>query len=326
MYAKILIFVPAFNGNASEYRAMKQSLTQHSQIESLRRKREELKLALAEILEHGEHLRKVEIPALRDKYDKLFRRVELSIQRKSLQAAELARREELFRTKLERGEKLTAHSIAVINEFVDREYARLHERLRGAAERESRRAARRQARLAEEESNELPGLFRDLVKKLHPDSMAYSEAFHLKYWQAAQEAYRRKNIARLRSLHQLICGLDDLEGPDGESVVESLNRSIQQMENRLHYERDKIGELETQEPLSFRAQIEQPDWIESRKIELQGQADELDAQIARRRQFLQSLLGDDWESGSAEPPKSSKQAANEEFDREFRERSYFSGR
>jgi hypothetical protein len=173
-------------------------LSHHPVLQELRARRKELAQRLAALLEEARVIMEVVNPPILDTYDTLFRAAQIQLQKLTVEAAEVRRREELFRLKLERGEKLTPETIKLVHGIVDREFARIRrtvaEALDDAAKgKEQQQAYKRtksnrkqyggsrtdsQIDNAEntERTQELVRIYRAVVKKLHPDTHTYNSA------------------------------------------------------------------------------------------------------------------------------------------------------
>jgi hypothetical protein len=303
-------------------------IERHPERAALEERLSELRRELATTLDEWYELQHKVIPELRSEYEKHFREIEIELQTESLRCADLARREELFRTKIERGEKLTAEVINLVHEFVDREFAKLRERLQNLAEKDKRRRERRRQKLAKQELKELPGIYRELVKKLHPDAGADNTDFS-KYWQRAQNAYESRNLARLKSIYAIVCG--DQQSRDATQAksnlsLEHLRDEVASLERRVDYEQRKNAALENSEPLIWREDLYRESWLEQQRNRLNDEINAKKLEAGRHARFLDSILGDDWEEQWKAYCKTPEAKQRRAFDEDFMQSSYFGGR
>lgn len=299
-------------------------IERHPERVELEARRLQLRAELAAALDEWYELQHKVIPELRAEYERHFRDLEVGIQSEALRCADLARREELFRTKLERGEKISEHTARLVHEMVDREFAKLRERLQNLAEKDRRKRERRRRRLAKQELQELPGIYREIVKKLHPDATDNSADFS-KYWQRAQQAYQTRNLARLKSIYDIVCGGGKVKD-EMPADLDLLREEVNALQRRVDYEARKNAKLKTEEPLAWRDDLYRDEWIDEHKKSLQAEIDAKTAEAERRHQFLQSILGDDWEARWKEYCKTPEAQERRAFDEDFMEHSYFGGR
>ena len=299
-------------------------IERHPERLQLEAQRLQLHADLAAALDEWYELQHKVIPELRAEYERRFRNLEVGLQSEALRCADLARREELFRTKLERGEKISEHTARLVHEMVEREFAKLRERLQNLAEKDRRKRERRRRRLAKQELQELPGIYREIVKKLHPDAADNSADFS-KYWQRAQQAYQTRNLARLKSIYDIVCG-GRRDNNDAPADLDLLREEVAALRRRVDYEQRKNAGLKTEEPLIWREDLYRDEWIDEHKKALQAEIDAKKSEGDRRHQFLQSILGDDWEARWRAYCKTPEARERRAFDEDFMEHSYFGGR
>ncbi len=296
------------------------SILAHPRIEALRNYRRELCENLGELLEEWRQIRDDVNPKLHARYDELFRTVEIDIQRRTMEEKMLGRREELFRIKLERGEKLTDHTIRLINSLVDKEFQRIQRQISEAFDQE---IARKQVPSTPRNAEDLPKLYRAIVKKLHPDATATEGTDNYsKFWNNAQEAYQNKNIERLRSIYEMVCITGEDVFEDMATAEETLKREVERLEERIVAEERKLRELRQTEPYSLRDALNDPRWIAEQRRELERELSEINREIERHNAFLSSILGSDWKKYIDTPQRKEEQS----FQDEFVSSSYFNKR
>ncbi len=315
------------------------TLFTHPLIAELRQRRKQLSEQLLVVTEEARHIRDTINPSILDMYDKHFRAAEIALQRKTLEAAEVGRREELFRIKLERGEKLTERMIEVVNTMVDREFARIHKRLREVFDmkkNEQEKSAHKRIKQAEEEG-EVARMYREVVKKLHPDVASASDsssstvqdlgsrnqapnADFEKFWQNAQEAYKTKNDRQMRSIYEIVCLTEEKDDfTDILSAEEYLRGEISRLARRVHSEETKLKNMKTSEPYTLRDNIKNGQWREQETNRLAENLTQKERDIARSKAFLESISAGQW----SQQEKSTKAQF---FNDDFMENTYFSAR
>ena len=308
--------------------------------EELRTRRNALLKRLSECVQESRRVQDEVLPAIMQECDKHFRALEIELQKASLNAAELARREELFRTKLERGEKLTPQMIAVVNAIVEREFARMRRRLSEAfsmtnEERETAAKARNKAASVNEQ--EIAKMYRAIVKKLHPDKQnphantpqATSEdpsSLFAQFWQTTQNAYEHKNQGDLQTIYDLVCAGSEEEfseiNVDGTvQQQEYLKAEIMRLEARLRVEERKLRDLTASEPYTLQDLLKSQTWCASEQKRLRNDIQEKQREAERSRAFLASLHAD-----MPLPAPSSEKQEERAFHNDFMENTYFSSR
>lgn len=280
------------------------------------------------------------LPAIMQECDKHFRTLEIELQKASLNAAELTRREELFRTKLERGEKLTPQMIAVVNAIVEKEFARMRRRFQeafGMTNEERETAAKARNHAASVNEQEITKMYRAIVKKLHPDKQtahthtpqtSFREASRLfeQFWHTTQNAYEHKNQRDLQTIYDLVCAGSESEfseaNVDGTfQHQEYLKAEIIRLEARLRVEERKLRDITTSEPYTLQDLLKSPTWCASEQQRLRNDIHEKQREAERSRAFLASLHAD-MPLPAPSPEKQHEQA----FHNDFMENTYFSSR
>ena len=281
---------------------------------------------LQELMHEHHRMKEHEKSSLHAEYDKHFKHLEIEIQQKALQNSELQRRAELLMTKFQRGEKLTPELIALIHKVVDKEFAALKDRMQELLSQQS------QSKIAFDNSHvhaSLPKLYKELAKKLHPDSGADTDLTQ-KYWISVQKAYDEKDLHTLHALHTLICNSplavsDSLEV--SSSNKEELINELQKVQTLISKEVEYIAKLKTQIPFCYALGLKDSNWITNHGNTLNQQIEKYSAEIRKSQDIIKMLTGSEWTIDqetleNADPSIKEKRVYTEEFI----DATYFSGR
>lgn len=281
---------------------------------------------LQELLQEHHRMKEHEKSSLHAEYDIHFKHLEIEIQQKALQNSELQRRAELLMTKFQRGEKLTPELVALIHKVVDKEFAALKNRMQELLNQQS------QSKIAFDHSHvhaSLPKLYKELAKKLHPDSGADPDLTQ-KYWISVQKAYDEKDLHTLHALHTLICNSplsasDSLE--ESNSNADELVIELQKIQSLISKEVEYIANLKTQIPFCYALGLKDSDWISRHGTTLIQQIDKYSAEIRKSQDIIKMLTGSEWiidqeTLENTDPSIKEKRVYNEEFI----DATYFSGR
>jgi predicted RNase H-like nuclease (RuvC/YqgF family) len=296
----------------------------HQEIIELKNHILRARTALQELMHQYHNMNEVEKQALHAEYDKHFKQLEIEIQQKALQNSELQRRAELLMTKYQRGEKLTPELIALIHKVVDKEFDALKSRMRellGDLSKPLR--AKEPAHL----HASLPKLYKELAKKLHPDSGADPEMTQ-KYWISVQKAYDDKDMHTLHALHTLLCSasLPDTIEMSGTGI-EELKRDLAHLQDLIGKEQKKIEALKTQIPFCYALGLRDDDWISKHGSTLKQQIEKYTAEIRKSQDIIRMLTGNEWNIDQDTLEKTDPSIKEKrEYTEEFIDATYFSGR
>ena len=298
----------------------------HQEIIDLKNQILKSRRELQELMHEHHRMKEHEKSSLHAEYDIHFKHLEIEIQQKALQNSELQRRAELLMTKFQRGEKLTPELIALIHKVVDKEFAALKDRMQELLSQQS------QSKIALDHSHvhaSLPKLYKELAKKLHPDSGADPNLTQ-KYWISVQKAYDEKDLHTLHALHTLICNSplvvsDSLE--ESSSNKEELMHELQKVQTLISKEVEYIAKLKTQIPFCYALGLKDSGWISQHANTLNQLIEKYSAEIRKSQDIIKMLTGSEWIIDqemleNTDPSIKEKRVYTEEFI----DATYFSGR
>lgn len=301
------------------------SITVHPDIAPLRDRLRELRIELRSAVDDWHRLSSEVRPRLHALYHAHFGELERELQESALAAARMFRRVELLSIKHERGEKLTRAIVELINEMVDKEYARFTMRLREAFDMDQRQrddAAR--ARQGAASDHELVSMYRTLVKQLHPDvtGIAAADAATDAFWHQVQNAYANRNAGQLKSLMTVLGANEAHWDESDEWGIDRWRQEVETIERRLGLELRKLRRLRAEEPFTMERDLEDEAWRNRHREELRlaitRKKDELQESERRYADLTGGLLP------SGENPAKTKQERT--FEEDFMTNTYFGQR
>ncbi|HOA35004.1 MAG TPA: hypothetical protein PKV91_01325 [Bacillota bacterium] len=244
-----------------------------------------LRTEMVKLIADRDHLLRTVKPNLEAKY---YATIGKEQQRLSLlrnDVLRLRRKIELMRASLNRGEK---PDLELIEERLDEELQQWVEELRELARRvEWAVDYNRLPRLSAEESRELRRLYRELVRKLHPD-LNETLPDNFKYlWDRVLTAYRNGDLEELQTLSLLLSEHKE-ELPPEPSTMEQLVADIKKLEQKIRKLLEEISKMQEQFPFSYQEKLADPAWIAAQKENIEKQI----AEMERHRQTYQSILAE----------------------------------
>ncbi len=247
-----------------------------SVVSDLLQQKEQYKQELLNILDDWFKLNHEVKPALLFTYDTVFGKLESELKKKSRQHSELERRLEILTGKIKRGERISQRTLNMVDVVVEKEF--------------SSNSQPNHDNCDVNVNYEIPQLYRQLVKKLHPDANGNSELFD-KYWNNVQEAYRTKNLDRLRMFYTALCEntQEQIAAPKLKEI--SLRTEIKQLEIQIQREKQKIEDLKNSDAFKINEKLKDAFWVTSRKLKLKNKIRELEQNIRLNSQRLTELTG-----------------------------------
>ncbi|MBU3678641.1 MAG: hypothetical protein FGM32_03425 [Candidatus Kapabacteria bacterium] len=301
------------------------SITVHPDIAHLREHVRELRRELRSVIDDWHRLSTEVRPRLHAIYHAHFGELERELQQSALSAAEMFRRVELLSIKHERGEQLTQQIVDLINEVVDKEYARFAMRVKEAFEMDQRqRDDAERTRTGQTSDHELVSMYRTLVKQLHPDvaDTSKNDAEDGGVWHQVQTAYASRNAGQLRSLLAVLGADEALTREADDWGIDRWRHEAEEMERRLGLEQRKLRRLRAEEPFTMERDLEDEGWRNRHRDELvrviARKKDELRESERRYAELTEGLV-----PRGQNPTKSKEERS---FDEDFMTNTYFGQR
>jgi hypothetical protein len=283
---------------------------QHPDVLPLRERCRELRMLLRGLVTENHRMSTEERPRLSALYDHHFGLIERERQRAALDAADIQRRVELLTIKHTRGEQITPRTVEIINEIVDREFARMRERV----------ADEPQTHGVESGFTELTSMFRTLAKQLHPDAVGDDPELQ-RMWHTAHAAYQERDAARLRALLATL-HVDEREDATAVDDLPALIAEAERLETRIRLERRLHERMLTSEPFSIAASLEDPTWCDAHRKELEAAIAAYQREVVLGKERYEMLAGSPFVAAET----IEKPAEEKKFDEDFFGSTYFGKR
>lgn len=180
----------------------------HSEVTSTR-------CALLTLYEQRDKLRYIEGPRLEKEYMDKVGTYEETVIKEEIECELLQKKQQMIQTAINRREPIDE---AAIDAELENQRQQMIQEAAGPA------APQEYAELSGEQSDELQELYRDIVKNFHPQMHSELTEAHRQLFQKAQEAYRRRDLAALKLIHEMLYSTQE-DGLALESLLESLTGS-----------------------------------------------------------------------------------------------------
>ncbi|HHX87335.1 MAG TPA: hypothetical protein GX693_04040 [Firmicutes bacterium] len=143
-------------------------------------------------------------------------------------------------------------------------------------------------RLSFEGTRELKKLYRELVRKLHPDINEYLPKNFKYLWERVLTAYQCGDLEELQTLSLL---LSDQEIVTPElSTLEQLKADIKQLKEKINTLLEKLSKIQDDFPFNYQEKLEDEEWIEAQQEEIARQIKIFRSQEQAYSRLLENLL------------------------------------
>ncbi len=239
----------------------------HPEVAALHEQIQALRDELAQAVARHDELRHTAIPYLEAVYQQAIGPAQLAALQAQVEAQRAKRLVELAMMAVNHGKSVPA--LATITAQVLEELAAWQRQVEDMAKgvRQATRAL--SGCLSAADTAELKRLYRDLVRRLHPDANPDQDDHIRDLWQRVQVAYRDADLAQLRVLAEVVVAPVPL--PTTPDAIESLRAQRERLQDAILTLNAAIAALEQRPPLSLRRELADPTWIAARIAEFQAQ-------------------------------------------------------
>jgi hypothetical protein len=251
------------------------------------------KQQLLELLSYYHYMQNSVLPHLMFLYESYFSDIEIEIEQKSRVALELERKAELLSKRLRKGEVLNDNAIHFINTYVHKELE-FNSKLSNLRKRSINTNEDADYSISFNASDkgkeELPKVYRQIVKKLHPDVSSDTENFN-KYWDCVQYAYKNGNLCHLKLFQKALFSDSSALEDKASFQYQKLQSELEELELNIEYEKKRIKKLTNQEPFVYENLLNDNLWVARRKRRLREKLFQIERRINFHKRMLRALTG-----------------------------------
>jgi hypothetical protein len=267
-------------------------ISQNTSLERLRHELKECRNKLLDIMSEWDHINNEIQPRLVFEYNNLFGNIEDEIHFKNSVNTKLERKLELLSIKASRGEKITQKTIEIIERLVEKDTfenssaSRFRFKLSPSQDIMERLSAI--DKLGQDTSSDLSFYYRAVVKKLHPDMEGQTDLFK-QYWDSVVEAYKSKDLNKLKIFYKLICEDESIYLELDEDSQRKLQKEIFDLKMHIQVETRKIKRTIEDEPFCYADNLNDKSWIIKRRRHLKEKLMNIQVQISQNNRILTSF-------------------------------------
>ncbi|MFP4368217.1 MAG: hypothetical protein ACLFR2_01415 [Candidatus Kapaibacterium sp.] len=258
-------------------------------ITELREEIEINKKELLQVLQQWHYKNTIDKQRISFLYDNKFGRLEDELKSRQLKASSLEKKLDMIRMKKKSGESLTASSSKFIESLLKRNSVRQPLRVQAPAPSSARPGNAQISDTRSEESkyhiSKAPALYRRIVKTVHPDVSAESSLYS-QYWDNIQDAWKEKDIRRLKLFHDLLCPCESQTGRESMELAGELKQELNSIRENIALEKNRIKELSYAEPFNLEQKLDDNFWVTRRKQNLKQKISSADRKIKHLEAML----------------------------------------
>ncbi|AGK98698.1 molecular chaperone DnaJ [Clostridium pasteurianum] len=142
--------------------------------------------------------------------------------------------------------------------------------------------------LVEEEAREFKLLYRNIVKKLHPDINLDLSEDNKTLWSEVNKAYKDGNIEELRSLNERAENIEEDLHLEDENVLDNISNRIVEKRNAIEKVIEDINKLNSEFPVNMKEKLDDKEWIRIKNEDTTKQIEDLE----KKKVFLKAMLAE----------------------------------
>ena len=212
----------------------------------------ELKETLESLVFERDNIKLVVCENIKTKYLLTFGSLEYRIYEIYCKYLRLKRKRDMIQAKKNRQEKI---KMEVIEDKLDEEFAdykrKLDEKIGEINEALSRAKCEV---LSEEDTKHLKKLYKNIVKRLHPDINPSVTDAEKELFYHATEAYKDGDLSSLQIIYDIVCAGDDIEG--GNLSSKSLSDEVKRLEELVGQIQEDINLIKSTPPYVWKTYVE----------------------------------------------------------------------
>lgn len=177
----------------------------------------------------------------------------------------LKRKIELIQAKRNRQEKVI---LSAIEKILDNEFAEYQKKLDEQIGKMNNALKRSKAEiLSDEDSKELKGLYRAIVKTLHPDINPDVTEAQIKLLENAVTAYKDGDLATLRIINEMV--VSNPFPKDDENAMTQLAKTKERLSASIKSIKEDIQKIKTEYPYTMKEILDDEEKTKQKKAELE---------------------------------------------------------
>ncbi len=249
-------------------------------IIDVKEKIEKLKLEISMLILEKDNLFLVECKNIETEYLLKFGELEYKIHKLQCDISRVNRKIQLIQIKKNRQELINKKTLEDIEIILDKEFEEYLQKLSELIEQMRLAVARNSCeKLSQDDIKELKKLYREIVKKIHPDVNSNITEGHLLLFQQAVNAYESGDLDQLRIISFLVSEEDNIELEFNTNTT--LEKEKERLENIVIDINNRINLIKKSIPYIWRD-------IVTNEVKTKERKQELELQVVQLSEMLES--------------------------------------
>lgn len=258
---KNVIFTEEQDNEAEDMTEIVRSM---SETEKLQRELEELKALLIQLVAERDELIGVICPELEQKFLRLFGELEIRVFEAQCECKRLRRQIELMRANLNRQEPINFVEIIL---KLTIEFEEFQKTIDEEKEKYEEASKKEPVKLDEKDEKKLKKLYRELVKKLHPDINPDQTPEMKELFNQVVEAYQNNDIEKMEILDEIASGKEEAAVLVNDIV--QLQQEIAKFHSMIKRIQEEITQIKQQYPYNKKELLDDEEAIAKEKQNLE---------------------------------------------------------
>lgn len=250
---------------------------------------QELKKTLEDLVFERDNLKFVVCENIKTEYMLSFGSLEYRLYKAYCKYLRLKRKRDMIQAKKNRQEKI---KMEVIDKKLDEEFADYKKKLDEKVYEINHALERSKAELlSEEDTKLLKKLYKNIVKRLHPDINPLITDGEKELFFTATEAYKDGDLASLQIIYDIVCGGHEKDG--GDLTGKSLEDEVKRLEGLVEQVQMEIDLIKSTPPYTWSIYVEDEEKKAEKLRDLEADLKSFEDAIDTQEECINELMRDE---------------------------------
>ena len=243
-----------------------------------------LKLSLAKVIEEREYIIWTIKPAIEADFQIKIGVFQLELLQLEVESRRLKSMIHRIQADINRNKK---PNIEFIEKELQKEFQKWYKQIEVEAEKIKYAKERFNSQMTQAESSEFKKLFRELVKKLHPDINPNLGEKEKDLWLQVIQTYNRGDLDEMRALSVILEDTHQVE----ISNINELKKQLESFKSHLKKVQEEISTIKSDHPFDLEENLSDEKWVEGKQTEIINGIEQWKQMILTYVDIIENLLG-----------------------------------